>query len=102
MTDELARIEADIEAGRASAVSLVQLFDAVSAAEQRGDLAALARACALARWLTEVLPNGLASDAIRLSTLCKELFVRAQATTPVTRKPCSRPHVWLVPARWAA
>jgi hypothetical protein len=79
MTDQLAQVESDIEAGHASSESLVQLFNAASEAEERGDLEALARACALARWLTEALRDGLAADAVRLSELCNRLFIRTQA-----------------------
>jgi hypothetical protein len=80
MTDEFAQIEDDIERGRASAGSLVQLFNAASEAERQHDIDALNRACVLAKRLAAVLGDGLAADAVRLLDLCHELLARVQAT----------------------
>jgi hypothetical protein len=54
LTGELAQIEQDIDDGRASAASLVRLFNAATEAEQRRDVDALTRACVLAKQLIEV------------------------------------------------
>jgi hypothetical protein len=82
MTDELAQIERDIADGRASAESLVQLFNAASDAEQQRDIDALSRACQIAKRLTETLGNGLAADAVRLLEHCNELLAHVQTATP--------------------
>jgi hypothetical protein len=78
LRDELAQIEQDIEDGRASAGSLVQLFNAAAEAEQQRDSAALTRACMVARRLAQALGDGLAADAIRLLDHCGELLTRVQ------------------------
>ncbi len=78
MTDELARIERDVEGGQASGASLVALFNLASDAEQRRDLALLRRACALARRLAEAPGDTLAADARRLADLCDELLARLE------------------------
>jgi hypothetical protein len=83
LTGELAQIEQDIDDGRASAASLVRLFNAATEAEQRRDVDALTRACVLAKQLIEVLGDGVAADAIRLLDHCQDLLshVHATATT---------------------
>ncbi|HZT53781.1 MAG TPA: hypothetical protein VE995_05320 [Gaiellaceae bacterium] len=80
MTDELSRIERDAEEGRATAESLVQLFNLASEAEQRRDVALLTRACAVARRLAEAPGDGLSADARRLVDLCDELLARVAAS----------------------
>lgn len=82
MTDELAQIERDIADGRASATSLVQLFNVASEAEQQRDVDALKRACGVAKRLTETLGNGLAADAVRLLGHCNDLLARTQTAEP--------------------
>ena len=91
MTEELSQIAEDIDRGRASAESLVQLFNAASEAEQRRDVDALTRACVLAKRLVEALGNGLAADAIRLLDHCQELLARIQATATATATTPTRP-----------
>ena len=80
MADELAQIERDIEAGRCSAASLVQLFNAASEAEQQRDVPTLTRACALAQRLAASAGNDLAADANHLLDLCNELLARVQTS----------------------
>jgi hypothetical protein len=87
MTEELSQIAEDIDRGRASAESLVQLFNAASEAEQRRDVDALTRACVLAKRLVEALGNGLAADATRLLDHCQELLARIQATATTPTRP---------------
>lgn len=82
MTDELAQIERDIADGRASATSLVQLFNVASEAEQQRDVDALKRACGVAKRLAETLGDGFAADAGRLLGHCNELLARAQTAEP--------------------
>ena len=82
MTDELAQIERDIADGRASADSLVQLFNVASEAEQQRDVEALTHACQVAKRLAETLGNGLAADAVRLLEHCNELLARVQTAEP--------------------
>lgn len=82
MRDELAQIERNIADGSASAMSLVDLFNVASEAEQRRDADTLTRACQVARRLTETLGNGLAADAVRLLEHCNELLARVQAAGP--------------------
>jgi hypothetical protein len=83
LSNELAQIERDIADGRASAESLVQLFNVASEAEQQRDLAALSHACQVAKRLAETLGDGLAADAVRLLEHCQDLLAQVQmAATP--------------------
>jgi hypothetical protein len=89
LTDELAQIERDIADGRASATSLVQLFNVASEAEQQRDINALKRACEVAKRLTETLENELAADAVRLLGHCTELLARVQTAEPASPAPAA-------------
>jgi uncharacterized protein with NRDE domain len=88
--DELAQIRRDLDAGRASTQSLVQLYNAASDAEQRRDVEALTAARTLAQQLAEVLDDRLRADGQRLVELCTQLLQRIMPPAKPSCPACGR------------
>jgi hypothetical protein len=80
MSELLATVREQVEAGSVSAQTLVLLFRAVEEAEERRDVDALNQGLQLAQHIAAAAGDALRVEAERLTALCEERLARARAS----------------------